>query len=387
MRLPILPLAAVLALGACAAPTAISVASPQPLFHDERFAPAHDPDLDADIFALSDGMRDYLRDAGAELRRGLPRSLIQALYQHQRLQLDYDGARTRNAAEAFAVRRGNCLSLVIMTAALARALDLPVVYQAVDTEASWNRRDDLLFVSHHVNLRLARRFIDRVPGFDPDKALVVDFLPPAQADVLDAHEIPESTIVAMYRNNRAAESLASGDIDAAYWWARRAVQGAPALAGPYNTLGVVYLRHGDLAAARQVLTTVLERNPEDRQGLSNLAIVYDRLGLPGPAADLRRQLARVEPDAPYRHFFAGKAAMARGDYAGARASFEQEVSRAPYCSEFHFWLGLADLKLGMLPQAREEITLAMENSTTDGDYAVYAGKLAHLQRVARAAGG
>jgi hypothetical protein len=33
---------------------------------------------------------------------------------------------TRNAAEAFAARSGNCLSLVIMTARFAKALDLPV---------------------------------------------------------------------------------------------------------------------------------------------------------------------------------------------------------------------------------------------------------------------
>jgi hypothetical protein len=46
--------------------------------------------------------------------------LFDALYGNGRLRLDYDSAMTRNATEAFAARSGNCLSLVLMTAAFAR---------------------------------------------------------------------------------------------------------------------------------------------------------------------------------------------------------------------------------------------------------------------------
>ncbi len=375
------------ALAACAAPPAAAPPAPASLFHDALFAPVADPDLAGDIFALSPAMDAYLRAAGPEMRRrGLPRGLVEALYQRDRLQLDYDAALTRTAAQAFAARKGNCLSLVIMTAAMAHALNLQVIYQAVDTDPSLSRSEDLLFLSNHVNLKLVRRLVDVTPGYDPNEALTIDFLPPAQAAQLPARPIGESTIIAMYRNNRAAEALARGQIDAAYWWVRGAVTAAAGLAGPYNTLGVVYLRHGDLTAARTVLAGVLQRDPDNRQALNNLAIVYDRLAQPLAAAALRARLARVEPVPPYHYFFAGKAAMERGDYAEARTWFEQEVRRADYCSEFHFWLGLADLKLGNMAQARTQITLAMENSTTGRDFALYAGKLEHLKRAARAQG-
>jgi transglutaminase-like putative cysteine protease len=55
---------------------------------------------------------------------------VQALYQPDQIRLEYDAAVTRNAAQAFEARTGNCLSLVIMTAALARELGLTVRYQS-----------------------------------------------------------------------------------------------------------------------------------------------------------------------------------------------------------------------------------------------------------------
>ena len=61
--------------------------------------------------------------------------------------------------------------------------------------------------------------------------------------------IEEKTILAMYMNNRAAESLAGGRIDDAYWFARAAVLQDPDFMTPYNTLGVVYQRHGNLGEA------------------------------------------------------------------------------------------------------------------------------------------
>ena len=50
---------------------------------------------------------------------------------------------TRNAAEAFDARSGNCLSLVIMTAAFAKELGLPVRYQNVFVDEAWSRSGDL----------------------------------------------------------------------------------------------------------------------------------------------------------------------------------------------------------------------------------------------------
>jgi len=368
-------------LGACAATPSPSPVPSQEFFHDELFAaPAQRVDAE-DVFARSDAMKHYVHvDIARQLRaQGYVRGLINALYQSDQLKLKYDPGATRNAAQAFDARKGNCLSLVIMTAALAKELGLEVTYHNVAVEETWSRADDLAFLSTHVNVTLGTRATDGNPGYDASLALTVDFLPAEDIPRRRTRSISEDTIVAMYMNNRAAEALAQWQIDEAYWWVRAAVVRAPDFLSPYNTLGVVYLRRGELPAAEQMFRYLLARAPRDKQALSNLAMLLDKEGHADEASALRARLARLEPYAPYHFFWLGTAAMQRGDFATAKSMFAKEVDRADYCSEFHYWLGIANFRLGDLDEARKQLAIAMENSTTPSDYELYAAKLERLR--------
>ena len=366
-------------LGACAAVPAPPAATP--FFLDARFAPPAQPVDGGAIFAPSEAMRRYLQvEIAHQLReQGPVLGLIGALQRPGQLKLDYDAGRTRNAAEAFAARKGNCLSLVIMTAALARELHLQVTYQRVETDPTWSRKDAVAYRNGHVNLTLGRRSVDTFRGYDPARLLTVDFLPAEDITGQRTEPISEDRVVAMYMNNRAAEALDEGRIDDAYWWARGALVRSPDFDDAYNTLGVVYLHHGDLGAAADVLSYLLVRRPDDALVLSNLALVRDRQGMAAQAANLRSRQAQLEPYPPYHFFFLGKDAMDRGDYPVARQMFRKEVERAGYSGEFHFWLGVADLKLGDFSAARQEMALALENSTSEREHALYAGKLERLR--------
>jgi Tfp pilus assembly protein PilF len=366
-------------LGACATQPAIP--SPEPFFNDALFATSSIRSGADEVFALNDAMQKYLRmDMAHQIRNDGPvRGLINALQRSDQLRLDYDSTRTLNAAEAFDARRGNCLSLVIMTAAFAKALDLQVTYQIVATEETWSRRDDLAFSNTHVNLTLGKRAMHTAPGYDESRLLTIDFLPAEYILGQRTRPIPEATIVAMYMNNRAAEALAQGQVDDAYWWARGAVLRAPDFTSSYNTLGVVYLHHGDLHAAERVFRHLLDAEPQDRQALSNLATALDKLGRTDESRDTRARLERIEPHPPYHFFRLGTAAMQRGDYRAARSLFEQEVARADYSSEFHFWLGLANLRLGDIDEARKQLALAVDYSTARSEHDLYAAKLDRLR--------
>lgn len=366
-------------LGACATAPPVNGA-PHELFADSRFAPPSTRIARADVFALSDDMKHYLREEMAPLlrRHGRLRGLLEALGSRARLKLDYDAASTRNAAEAFEARSGNCLALVVMTAAFAKELDLPVVYQSAYIDETWSRAGDLYLKSGHVNITLGRHIFDAVGRRDRDGA-TVDFLPPDRLQGLRTRRIDESTVVAMFMNNRAVEALVQGRVDDAYWWAREALQADPGHGASYNTLGVVYLRHGDLAHAERSFARLLQREPDNVQALANLAQVMDRSGRGGEAAELRRTLARLEPHAPFHFFQLGQAAMARGDFGQARELFAREVARDPHYHEFHFWLAVAHFRLGDEPQARRHLALAAEYSPTRGDRDLYTAKLAWLR--------
>jgi tetratricopeptide (TPR) repeat protein len=353
---------------------------PAALFHDERFA-APTQRIDAgEVFALSDEMRRFLRnDIAAQMRgKGRQRGLVDALYKRGELRLEYDSTMTRNAAQAFDARSGNCLSLVIMTAAFARELGLQLQYQSALHEETWSRSGDLYFRSGHVNITLGRRVIDVGTSYDT-RELTIDFLPPEEIRGLRTRVIDERTVVAMYMNNRAVEALVQGQLDDAYAFVREAIAQSPAFVSAFNTLGVIYQRHGDLAPAERAFAEVLQREADNPRALANLAQLLEQQGRSAQAAELHRRLAQVEPHPAFEYFQLGQAAMQRGDFALARELFAKEVERAPYYHEFHFWLGLADFRLGDLEQARRQLALAMENSTTRGDRDLYAAKLAWLQ--------
>jgi hypothetical protein len=56
-----------------------------------------------------------------------------------------------------------------------------------------------------------------------------------------------------------------------------------------------------------------------------------------------------------------------------------EVDRDPYYHEFHFWLGVANLRLGNIAEARKHLTFAVEHSTMRGDRDLYAAKLERIR--------
>jgi len=368
-------------LASCATPPETRV--DQRFFSDSKFAAPDEAIQAEDVFALSPEMRRYLaQDIAEKVRtRGRQQGLVDALYSNGELKLKYDSATTRNASQAFQARAGNCLSLVIMTAAFARELGLPVRFQSVYADETWIRSGNLHFVVDHINVSIGKRLGEVGRAARSDESLTIDFLPLQASGKQRVRTLSDATVVAMFMNNRAAESLARGRVSDAYWWARAAVEQDPSFARAYNTLGVVYRRHGDLAEAERAQRHALTQEPTNPQIVANLAQVLADQGRTAEAAALSQRLAQLETEPPFFYFEQGQAALRAGDYVAARNLFAREVARAPNYHEFHYWLAVACAKLGDVNQAREQLALAMESSTTRGDHELYAAKLDRMRSV------
>src|SRR5437879_5029617 len=122
---------------------------PAQLFSDHLFSAPSERISAEDVFALSEEMKSYIDNemAGPLMNKGLHKGLLDALYAKNQLRLEYDAATTRNASQAFASRSGNCLSLVIMTAALAKELGLSVEYHSAFIEPSSSRPGGKYFMN------------------------------------------------------------------------------------------------------------------------------------------------------------------------------------------------------------------------------------------------
>ena len=369
-----------LTLTACAA----IPAQPQtmPLFEDALFKPPATAVDTRQVLALSPAMQQYadtrLKPA---MRHDGESALIEALYSSGQLKLEYDAEITRTAAGAFEARAGNCLSLVLMTGAFANYLGMPIHYREVLSTETWTRSGALVLANRHVNLSLPRRFGAPLIslGESMSNELVVDFLPSEAAAKYRVRVIPESTVIAMYVNNRAAELLAEDHLDEAYWWVREGIVSAPKYTDSYNTLGVIYQKRGNPQAAERILRYALVLEPENTMVMSNLIGTLNALGRSDEARQMALQLAAIEPYPPFHFYDLGMAALERGDFAEARKLLQREVRREANQPDAHFLLAIANLYLGDQRAAQRHLARAIDNSTTLRSRQLYSAKLDWLK--------
>ena len=380
-RLVVAVAAALGLLAGCATTAAPPLSSAVPdLFDDAHVAPAREPIDPDDVFRFTPEMQAYLEKYVAPMARntGMREAIAEALYDRSKLQLEYDSSTTRTAAEAFEARQGNCLSLVIMTGAFAKALNLKVTYQqVVAADDMWSRSGGMYFFSGHVNLMLEKHYVDTIGKFDRTDIYTIDFMP--GDGVRNARPISEDTVLAMFMNNRAAEAMVRDQLDDAYWRAREAIRRDPQFLSAYNTLGVVYLRRGDAVRAERALKFALAAAPDNPRLLANYAQALQDLGRTAEADAVKARLAAVEPTPPFYWYVQGQAALHRGDYLKARELFLKELSRAPDYHEFHYALAVADFELNRLDEARREMALAMEDAVRRTDHDLYSAKLDKLK--------
>jgi tetratricopeptide (TPR) repeat protein len=356
-------------------------------FNDSLFAAPSQPIRAEDVFARSAAMKHYLStDIAAELHTlGDQRGLFDALYRRDQLQLGYDSTMTRTASEAFASRTGNCLSLAILTAALAKELGLSVRFHRVFVDEAWNRSGGLDVLDEHVNVTLGAKPVVGTGGQMTLTRLTVDFVPRDKLRQRRTREVSEDTIIAMYMSNRAAESLARHQVDDAYWFARAAISQDPRLLTAYNTLGVVYKQHGNLADAERVFAQVLEIEPDNTIAMANRVSVLAAMGNKSEAKILAERLRQIRPFPPFHFYEMGRLAMERGELANAKALFIKEIQRDAYYDKSHFWLAQVYYRLGDVANARKQLAIAEQTGGTRQDRDLYSAKLAWLTSVSDSA--
>ncbi|MGM9514149.1 hypothetical protein ACS5PK_07845 [Roseateles sp. DB2] len=281
--------------------------------------------------------------------------LYGTLFERGRVMVEYSSDYTRNAHEAFRDRRGNCLSLALMTAAFAKRLGTGVRFQLLQSSELWSRGDQLSYLVKHVNVVLLGRLGENTMLGPYERGLTVDFVPPNIRDLRAVKEVSEQTIVAMYLSNLASEALEESRTDLAYQLIKQSLLKDPQLAEAYNTLAVILTRRSQMAKAEQALRISVRLAPDGLPGLTNLISLMEHRGGAAAHAELvalRAHLKTLQARPPFADMEAGIQAFQAGELQQALAAFLRQRDRTGVDGRLQQYLAATYTRLGRLDEAQ-----------------------------------
>ena len=288
---------------------------------------------------------------------------------------------TYTASEALEREAGNCLSLAILTTALADLAGVELAYQLVDSTPVFELSGSVTKRSVHIRSRLLDpEWVDRDGFLELVRpGIVVDYFP-SEYDRFAGNIEPFEYFAMCYRN-RAADAIAEGDLSSAYWLLVRSLELSADDAESINMLALVFDRAGaphDSEAAYRWGARVADVSPTL---LRNYGRFLRKQGRLGEAAEIEAELDRLDDHNPFEWIAAARSAYGEKDYRAAIRFFKKSIEIAPYLHEAHFGLSRAYLQTGRYDEAEESLSLALRNAYRAALRKNYTSKLEALTRI------
>ncbi|MFT5788136.1 MAG: Tfp pilus assembly protein PilF [Shewanella sp.] len=311
-------------------------------YHDEHFTLANDlPSADS-LFSLSENDIISVRNDLNRARLSKSSSVMRHQWLANYINAQEGGFRyadnlTRSASETFDDREGNCLSLVLLTAAIAQKLDVQVEYQEIDIPPVWDKQGGFYLVNGHINLKLLPQESGHILNVSAGP-IQIDFLPGRAMQGYDKRRVSQSMVASMFYNNVAAEALVKKEYDKAYGLLKLSLQQDDQFLPAINTLAVLYRYKGLNDEAEAVYKLALKINPEDMNALYNYAIILAEQDRLDEWAGVHRvmELARIRN--PYYYYGMAQQAYFDKEYQVALNWYRRAIEKADYRHEFYFGL-------------------------------------------------
>ncbi len=358
----------ILICGCSAAPKAVEFQAE--MWEDERFA--YDVALvtvtERSLFAIdADLVRSLRADPIFTQGNQATRTahLLSLIFGPDLKAFAYAGGHSTQAADTWSARRGDCLSLSVLSVALARALEVPVQIQEVRVPANFDRRDGVDFLNRHVNVLVSNERELRAMGRTlPAGYIVIDFEPQIgtrrKGDALDDRDV-----LARFYNNLAAEQLAKGQDRLAYAHFKAAILAKPAYAASYGNLAQLYLRAGLQTAAEKALLRAVELNDASGLALDSMHRLLLDQGREAEARTYELRLQMLREQDPYYWLGLGLDMLRQAQFLQAIGALERAQAMTRGFTEVHRHLAIAYWLAGKPHLARDQ--LAMLSALEQGD--------------------
>lgn len=296
------------------------------------------------IRAMAEQLAGPAGSDGERLRR-----LQAAILDRKAYAFEYDTVATFTAAEAFAFRRGNCVSFTNLFIAFGRALGIPLQAALVFRRARSEKEGDLVMVYNHMVAVLPKL----------RELTVYDFYMTRDESRVDLKLIDDLAVAAISASNRGVEALRAGDFSRARTLLERATKLQRSLPDLHSNLGIVRWRQGDIEGAYAAFREGLDLDPHRPALLHNLAALYIEQGR---SAEARAALAAANTRDASAYLFVvqGDLELAGGNFKEARTAYRRAYREGKNLVEALLGLARVERALGNEPAARRALRKALK---------------------------
>jgi Tfp pilus assembly protein PilF len=288
---------------------------------------------------------------------------------------------TYTAQEAFLEASGNCLSLAIMTTALAELAGLEISYQKVNSRPIYAKHGNILLLSSHVVTKVYEPDEDIVqkPNMITIRRphVVIDYFP--TRGTVKGSRVEKHDFVAMYYQNKAAKALLEKDYDEAYAFVKKGLRESPSNPETLNLLGVLYKNVGLEAKAEQVYATMMKYHLPSLNTIENYAQLLKRSQQFEEAEAVMLMADKIEDENPYRWITLAQEYLTEGNNKLALKYATKAKKMAPYLHESHFIIAQALLRLKGPEHSMTALNRALDLADSDRERSTYSAKIYFLK--------
>lgn len=332
-----------------------------------------------DIFELTEQQKSEIKQIfrSPDYRKLSPSRKI---YKFLRTQLHYFNfhSDTLIAKDALGLNSGNCLSLAVLTRALAKISNVGIQYELAKTPGVFQRENGFLLNSQHIRTVIYDKNVVNSPKFSSkDLKIKIDYFSTLGSRTL--RKVNKEEFYAMFYSNRAAESMIDGELKTAFWHLKEAIQLDSDNLVAINMLGVLYDRMGYVDYAERTFVYGLSFGHDQMEMLNN----YHKLLVRNNQTEKAKQIASILDDYndpnPFKWLDLADEAFNNKNYLRAISFYEKAAEKAEYLHQPYAGMAKSNFFLGRTDQAIKAIRKAIENSHNGQVVSVYQTKYDYMK--------
>ena len=368
-------------IGACKS-TDTKTADAAPILLNDRLFPSYSlfsVETAEEIFFLDEDAQRFAEKAvyDKSISQKNVKGLVKAIFDHAEQGMLYRNSANTTANVTFHNRAANCLSLSIMTYALAEHVGLNATFYEVDIPEYWTRREGYSLLNGHINLRV------QLPE-DPNVVSIggsfadVDFDPQTLRSYFPRIAVSEEKVIAMFYNNKGADALVANSYTKAYSYFRAAATIAPELAQSWVNLGVLYRMADAYEQAEAAYKHALSLNSENLTAWENLSILYRYQDRFEEAKAINQMVDTKRQSNPFYHYILGEQAFDNEEYEAAISYYLKGLKLDNTRHEILFGLAKTYFESGDITNAEQYLSRAIKHANNRQDKSRYQSKLSAL---------